>query len=74
VGVFGEVVNQGQDHRLAAYLREALDEVHGDVDPYRARQLEGCSNPVGWRCSDLCATLDILLDELGDVDVVERSV
>ena len=41
VGVFGEAVDDGEDDRFPANVREALDEVHGDVRPDRARDVEG---------------------------------
>jgi hypothetical protein len=31
----------GQNHGLATYSRESLDEVDDDVGPHRTRQLEG---------------------------------
>jgi hypothetical protein len=40
VHVFGEVVNHCQDDGLPACLQEALDEVHGDVLPYRGGDVE----------------------------------
>jgi len=40
VCVLGEAVDHREYDGLAAHLREALDEVHGDIRPYLGRNLQ----------------------------------
>jgi hypothetical protein len=53
VDILREAIHHRKDHRFPADTWETLHKVHGDVGPHRARQLEGVSNPIGWRCLDL---------------------
>jgi hypothetical protein len=41
VGILGETIHNGEHHRLAAHTWKSLYEVHGDVRPNRAGNVEG---------------------------------
>jgi hypothetical protein len=53
VRVLGEAVDHRHYDRLPAHLRETLDDVHGDVLPYRGGNVELLEEADGWRCSVL---------------------
>jgi hypothetical protein len=45
VGVLEEAVHHHEHHRLAADARETLNEIDGDVSPYRVGDLKGLQQP-----------------------------
>ena len=45
VGVLGEAIDDGEDDRLTADPRKALDEIHSDVGPHRVRNVERLEEP-----------------------------
>jgi hypothetical protein len=82
VRILGEAVDDSKDHRLPMDLREALDEVHGDVGPHLGRhlkQLEQTSRLRGWRLVALArdAGTNVVLDECSitqDVEFLAQAV
>jgi hypothetical protein len=53
VDVHGEAVHHCEHHHLATDAMESLNEIDGDVSPYCAGDLRGCSIPARCLCSDL---------------------
>jgi hypothetical protein len=73
VSHLGEPVDHGEDHRVAVDTRQTLDEVHGWINPYCARQVQRLEQAGRLQLLCLVALTDVArLDEILDRSVHHR--